>query len=33
MRALASPAGGFMLVGCLAAAYKLALRAAGRRIP
>lgn len=33
MRAMASPAGGFMLVGCLAAAYRLALRAAGRKLP
>jgi Na+-translocating ferredoxin:NAD+ oxidoreductase subunit E len=33
LRAMASPAGGFMLVGCLAAAYRLVLRAAGRKLP
>jgi Na+-translocating ferredoxin:NAD+ oxidoreductase subunit E len=33
MRAMASPAGGFMLVGCLAAAYRLVLRSAGRKLP
>lgn len=33
MRALSSPAGGFMLVGCLAAGYRLFLRGAGRKVP
>jgi electron transport complex protein RnfE len=33
LRVLSSPAGGFMLVGGLAAAYRLALRGAGRKIP
>jgi electron transport complex protein RnfE len=32
IRTLASPAGGFMLIGCLAAAYKVVLRRSGRKI-
>jgi len=33
LRMLSSSAGGFILIGCLAAAYRLALRGAGRKIP
>lgn len=32
-RLLAAPAGGFLILGCLAAAYRFALRALGRRLP
>lgn len=33
LRLLVAPAGGFMILGCLAAGYRLAQRARGRRLP